>query len=244
MADLFTDLEKLNFSVNEGKVYLTLIKLGPSLAGRIAKEARLDRSSTYNALKQLTERGIVSTVFENKRTIYVPTDPKKILDYFKEKEEIANKIIPRLREEFSMVKEKKTISLFQGFKGVKTVFQDIINSLGKNDEYFVLGSEGQFGDLMPYYAPLFRKQKAEKKIITKMLLREGRIKKHKGRYTQYRWVPSDIMSSATVNIYNNKLAIIIWGEKPEAMLIENADVSKTFKNYFEFMWKHAKVKNI
>jgi HTH-type transcriptional regulator, sugar sensing transcriptional regulator len=242
MADLFTDLEKLNFSTNESKVYVLLIRLGPSLAGRIAKEARMDRSSTYNALKQLTERGIVSTVHENKRTIYVPTDPKKIIDYFKEKEEIANKIIPKLRQEFSMIKEKKTISLFQGFKGVKTVFQDILSSLNKNDEYFVLGSEGQFGNLMPYYAPLFRKQKIEKKITTKMLLREGRVKERKSVHSQYRVVPSDVASPATINVYDDKVAIVIWGEKIETILIENADVSRTFKNYFDFMWKHAKVK--
>ena len=80
--ELIAGLERLNFSVNESKVYLTLLRIGASLAGRIAKEAQLDRSSTYNALKLLIERGIVSTVFENKRTTYVPADPKKIIDYF------------------------------------------------------------------------------------------------------------------------------------------------------------------
>ena len=33
------DLERLGFTVNESKVYTRLITLGPSLAGRIAKEA-------------------------------------------------------------------------------------------------------------------------------------------------------------------------------------------------------------
>ena len=68
---IFRDLEKLNFSVNESKVYLTLMRIGHSLAGNIAKESSLDRSSTYNALKMLVERGVVSTIHENKRTIYV-----------------------------------------------------------------------------------------------------------------------------------------------------------------------------
>ena len=236
---IFRDLEKLNFSVNESKVYLTLMRIGPSLAGNIAKESSLDRSSTYNALKMLVERGVVSTIHENKRTIYVPTDPKKILDYYKEKEEIAKRIIPTLKEQYSLKKEKKNITLFSGFKGLKTIFQDILDS-SENKEYLVISTEGQFGERMPYYEPIFRKLKLEKNIKTKMLIREKREKKTKNKNSEYRSFPAETISPATVNIYDNKVAILIWGEKPEAILIENEDVNKTFKSYFEFMWKHSK----
>lgn len=245
MADIFAeplyrDLEKLGFTVNESKVYLVLIRIGSSLAGNIAKEASLDRSSTYNALKALIQRGIVSTAHETKRTIYIPADPKKIIDYFKEKEEIAQKIIPNLRKHFTATKEKKQILLFTGFKGLKTIFNDVIDSLKPNQEYFVISSEGQFGDKMPYYAPIFRKRKQERGIKTKMLIRQGRPKKTKSKRTEYRALPQDVASPATINVYNDKVAIIMWEEPPQAILIENPKVAKTFKNYFSFMWKHAK----
>jgi len=237
--EIFKDLEKLNFSVNESKVYLTLIKIGSSLAGRIAKEASLDRSSTYNALKMLVERGLISTIHENKRTIYSPADPKKIIDYFKEKEELAKKIIPSLKEQYGIKKEKKNITLFQGYKGLKTIFQDILASCDSKNEYLVIGTEGQFGDKMPYYAPLFSKLKLKKKIKTRMLIRKGRDKKTKSKNTQYRTLPSKVISPATINIYDNKVAIFIWEDKPEVILIENKDVSESFKNYFDSMWRHA-----
>ena len=237
---IFRDLEKLNYSVNESKVYITLIRLGATLAGNIAKEAQLDRSSTYNALKGLIQRGIVSTVFENKRTIYVPENPKKILDYYQEKEEIAKIIIPKLEKQFAFSKEKSSVKLFQGYKGLKTVFQDILDSSDKGTTYYVLGSEGHFGSKMSYYAPIFRKRKEEKHIQTKMLIREGREKKSPGKYTEYKTVPSDVESPATINIYDNKVAIFIWDETPRAILIENENVKRTFENYFGFMWKNAK----
>ncbi len=238
MADIHQDLEKLNFSTNESRVYLTLIKTGASLAGRIAKEASLDRSSTYNALKMLIERGIVSTVHENKRTIYVPADPKKILDYYKEKEEIANNVIPKLRQLFALKKEKRNVLLYQGYKGLKTILQDMLDSGDK--EQYVMGSEGQFSQRMPYYAPLFSKLKQERGIKSKVLIREGRTKMSRGKTTEYREVPSDVVSPATINVYAGKVAIFIWDEKPEAVLIENARVSETFRNYFKFIWKYAK----
>ncbi len=237
---LFRDLEKLNYSVNESKVYLTLIKLGASLAGNIAKEAQLDRSSTYNALKGLIQRGLVSTVYENKRTIYVPERPKKILDYYQEKEEIAKKIIPKIEEQFSSKKEKNSVKLFRGYKGLKTVFQDILDSTAIGDTYYVMGSEGHFSEKMPYYSPVFRKRKEMKKIRTQVLIREGREKKEVAKYSEYKTVPSDVESPATINIYGNKIAIFIWEEPPQAILIENEKVSKTLENYFAFIWKNAK----
>lgn len=236
----YEELEKLNFSVNEAKIYLALIHLGPSLAGTVAKEASVDRSSTYNALKLLIERGIVSTMHENKRTMYVPANPKKILDYYQEKEELAKKIIPGLQKQFAFRKQKSMMEFFQGYKGLKTVFQDILDTCEKGQDYVVFGSEGKFSQQMPFYQPLFSRLKAEKKIKTRILIREGRKKEERGQYTEFRQIPSDVISPATINIYGNKVAIFIWDDKPEAVLIENTDVAKTFKNYFNFMWNNAK----
>jgi HTH-type transcriptional regulator, sugar sensing transcriptional regulator len=237
---IFRDLEKLNFSVNEAKVYLTLLKVGPSMAGKISKEASLDRTSVYNAMKLLLKKGVVHYAIEANRRVFSADDPKKIIDYYKEKEDLANQIIPRLRERYQSKKDKNKVILYQGFKGLKTVFQNILDSCGENDEYLIMGSEGQFGEMMPYYCPLFRKLKEKKKIKTKMLIRSGRIKTSKSRRTEYRKVPSDVKSPTTINVYSKKVAIFIWNEKPEAVVIENENVARTFSNYFNFMWKHAK----
>ncbi|MBL7052008.1 MAG: hypothetical protein ISS01_02870 [Nanoarchaeota archaeon] len=236
---IFRDLEKLNFSINESKVYLTLIRLGPSLAGIIAKEARLDRSSTYNALESLTKRGIVTTIHENKRNIFVPEDPKKIIDYYQEKEEIAKKIIPKLRENFS-TKKKSSVKLFQGYKGIKTILQDILDSCDSKNPFYVMGSEGYFSQKMPYFAPVFKKRKEMKKIKSKVLVRKKRENKSNWKFSEYRTTPSEVISEATVNIYGDKIAILIWDDNPKAILIENESVAKTFENYFNFMWKNSK----
>ncbi|OGI64478.1 hypothetical protein A2642_01785 [Candidatus Nomurabacteria bacterium RIFCSPHIGHO2_01_FULL_39_10] len=237
---LFRDLEKLNFTVNESKVYLTLVRIGSSLAGNIASHAKLDRSSTYNALKSLQDRGIISTIFENDRTIYLPEPPKKILDYYKEKEAIAQNIIPKLQEQFKFHSQNSTVKLYQGYKGIKTIFQNIIDSCDEKHPYLVLSSEGHFSQKMPYYAPHFRKQKEQKKIKTKMIIRESREKKSIGKYSEYKSIPFNTISPVTINIYKDKVAIVLWEDNPQAILIEHANISKTFAEYFQFIWKHAK----
>lgn len=46
-------LEKIGLTTNEIKVYLALIDLGTTLAGNIAKKAKLHRRQTYDALHRL-----------------------------------------------------------------------------------------------------------------------------------------------------------------------------------------------
>jgi hypothetical protein len=42
-------------------------------------------------------------------------------------------------------------------------------------------------------------------------------------------------SSTVTNIYGDKIAIIIWTDKPEGIIIENAAAARAYKSYFDFM---------
>ena len=231
------DLEKLGFSSNETRVYLTLLKIGSSLAGKIAKEANLDRSSTYAALKLLQKRGIISTYFENKRTIFVPEDPKKIVDYFAEKQEIAKNVIINLKENISS-ESSQVVKLYRGYKGLKTVFNEILNECNSKIPLSILGAQGQFSEKMPYYSPIFRKLKQQKSIRTKVISKKLPLKL--GKFTEYKILPSEVDSPATINIYANKIALFLWEDIPQAIVIDNPKLARTFENYFQFMWKKLK----
>src|SRR3990167_4856523 len=116
----------LDFTDNEIKVYLALLRIGTAQAGRIAKECVLERTSTYNALKRLQEKGMVSSVIEANTQVFAAASPEKILDVFKEKEERAKLLIPQLEQLKTAKTEKETILKFRGYAGVKTVLNDIL----------------------------------------------------------------------------------------------------------------------
>jgi sugar-specific transcriptional regulator TrmB len=237
---LYRDLEKLNWTTNEAQVYLSLLRLGPTMAGAIAKDCPLDRSSTYNALDALVSKGIVAVVHETKRAIYVPQDPKKIVDYFEEKREIAKGVSESLEKYYKATKEKSNVLLLKGFKGLKTVFQDILDTADTGEPYYVVGTGGQFKKLMPYYSGIFRKRKEQRKLKTRRLIEGAAKKKVRGKYTEYRSVPIKIDNPATINIYGSKVAVFMWSENPEAVLIEDERVSRTLRGYFDLVWKGAK----
>ena len=229
-------LRKLGLSPNEIKIYLALNKNGPNTAGNIAKISNIDRSNCYDSLASLTEKGIIaSTVMENV-TWYQIAEPEVLLHYLREQEEDIKKILPQLNAQHKASRVEGQVKLFKGIKGVKSVFLDIAET-GKDN--FVFGDEGQFITRMKNFSEQFDRLRAEKKFKTKLIIK----KRHKSLNpveSEFRYYENISESPAVTNIYGDKVAIIIWTVDPQAVIIENSAVAKSYKSYFDIMWKYGK----
>jgi len=228
--------EKLGFSPNEIKTFLILNDHGSVKAGRISKLANIDRSSCYNSLKLLQEKGLVSYVMIGKVKWFQITGPRRLLDYLHEQEEDVKSILPQLQERHKARKIEGQVRLFKGLKGVRSIILDIVRTKKNN---YVFGSEGQFSKAMPEFALQFDRLKKENKIHTRLLIRKDR-KEFDSKTTSYKYIPDIKASPAVTNIYGNKIAILIWTDEPEGIIIENAAAAEAYKSYFDFMWNNAK----
>ena len=233
-------LKELGLTENEIKVYLTLLRIGTAQAGRIAVEAALERTSTYNALKRLQEKSIIASVVEGKTRMFSAGLPEKLLDMLTEKEEIARQIIPQLKTMQKFELEKENILKFRGYAGVKTVLNDVLRSCDSGEEYLMFGSEGQLSKRMPEFSRIYVAKKDQKKLKARILLRQANGEKVLSKYTAMKSVPTDVVSLTSVSVYKNKVSLLLWSETPEAIIIDHEDTAKTFRSYFEFMWKKAK----
>ena len=230
-------LENLGFSPNEIKIYLALNDHGSSKAGKVAKIAKIDRSSCYNSLQRLIEKGLVSYVSIGEVKWFQATGPKKLLDYLKEQEEDVKEILPDLDARHKASKIKGQVRLFKGIKGVRTILQDILRT-GKNN--LIFGNENQLEERMPAYQKQFVRQLKEQKIFVKEIVREDRDNPTSNP-KQTRYVSKSVESPVVTNIYGDKIALIIWTD-PEGIVIEYEAAAKAYRSYFEFMWKHARKK--
>lgn len=236
--ELLETLERFGLSHNETKVYLTLLKLGSAMAGKIAKEAMMDRTSCYDSLKRLLKKGLISYALEANRKLFKSENPSKLLSYLKEKEEDIEKILPELSSIYKQEKEKYNVTMFKGYKGVKSVFEDILKE-AKGKENLVIDSSGLFVEKMPYYAPHFIKGLEKNKIRVRHIVRRGKDI-HPSKTTEVRFFSKKLKETTiTTNIYDNKIAIILWTDVPEAIIIENKGAADSYRDYFEILWKHA-----
>ncbi|MFH1636902.1 MAG: helix-turn-helix domain-containing protein [Candidatus Woesearchaeota archaeon] len=234
--DVKETLKRIGMRRNEIKVYLGLLKLGSSKAGKISKIAEVNRTNTYDALKSLLEKGLASYVVIANKKWFQPAHPRRLKELLKEMEDDVSEVLPQLEGIFKQTQLKQNVTLYKGLKGIKSVMQDILRE-GKNNDVF--GSEGQFGERMPIYEKQFLKLQKEQKIRTRMLVRRGR-KAEGSRMTEVRFVPKNVESPVVTNIYGNKIAIIIWTDTPEATIIENKAAADSYRAYFELLWKQGK----
>lgn len=233
------NLRELGLRPNEARVYLTLLRIGEAQAGIVAKEARLERTSTYNALHRLVRKGLVSYTVSANKKVFTAAEPESFTSYFMEKMERSKILIQDLSALKRLEHAHDKLVKFSGYSGVKTVLNDVLKTCKPGEEYYMFGSEGQLGERLPTYAKIFVKQKDAKKLKAKILVRRGQGKRPMSRLTQYRIVPHDVISPTVVSVYGDKICLIMWTENPEAVLIDDKATAETFRSYFEFMWEHA-----
>ena len=237
--ELRLTLEKYGLSHNEAKVYLTLLNLGSAMAGKISKEAMMDRTSCYDALKKLVKRGLVVYALEANRKLFKTISPDRLIGILKEKEEEISEILPQLKEIYRPEKGKSNVTMFKGYKGLKSVFEDILEQ-AKGKDNLVIDSSGKFKDKMPYYVPHYVKGLEKNRIKVRHIVRRG-VDIHPSKTTTIRYFSKEAKETVvSTNIYDDKIAIILWTDIPEAIIIENKAAADSYRDYFEVLWKAAK----
>ncbi|MFH1722097.1 MAG: helix-turn-helix domain-containing protein [Candidatus Altiarchaeota archaeon] len=228
---------RLGLPLSQAKVYLALLRLGQTQAGRIAKKAQVNRTTTYDAIEGLIEKGLVSYVIVSSRRVFQATAPRRFLEIIKQQEQAAKDILPELETIHSQSKEKEEAQVYKGRKGIRAILNDILNC----KEYVAFGSSGRFLEIMDHNFHQFQMAKRKKKIRAKVILQESARQSESVAiaYTTFRFIPDSYAAPTTTFIYANKTATITWSEIPVATVIEGADVAKSFKNYFALLWENA-----
>ena len=232
-------LEKLGLSQNEIKCYLALLKLGSASANEISRKSGIHRVSVYDALRGLAEKGLVSQITKVNKLLFEASNPKKIMDMIKEKEEQleeTKKIVPELLLEFKMIKEKQEIHSYKGLAGIKTILSEMLKS---KTEILDFGAEYKIKEFLPYDYTKWNKERIRNKIKMRIVA-NIKIKPTRIRLTDIKYVPKEFNSSVSTYIFDNKIALIMWVDYPLGILIEHKSVYESYKNYFEYLWKNAR----
>ena len=221
---------------NEAKTYVALVERGSMKAGKVAKEAGVDRSSAYNALNSLIRKGFVSYVKIGRVKWFQAASPEALRGFLRRKLSAVEEALPELKKKHAAAKLEENVRLYKGLEGVRVVLEDILES-GESNRMF--GSEGQVEENMPLFARKFVSLMQKKRIPVRSIVREGRALKE-ATHRRVRRIPMRTKSPVVTNIYGNKIAVIVWSNPPEAILIENKRAADAYKEFFDFIWANAK----
>ena len=229
-------LQEAGLTKNEALVYNALLELGPSLAGQVSRKTGLHRRTVYDTTEMLIKKGLLGYILKNNRRFFKAASPTKFLDILKEKENSINDSLPEMLSLYTKTKDKEETNFYKGKQGLKTVFEDQLNS----KEILILGASPNAYDILQFYFRWFDKARKQKKIKAKIIFNK-KDKMPKIPLSEIKYLPQKYTSPLAVNIYNNKVAIILWSkENPIAIVINNKEIAEGYKKYFELMWKIAK----
>jgi HTH-type transcriptional regulator, sugar sensing transcriptional regulator len=229
-------LRDVGLTENESKVYLALLELGPSNAGLISKKSGLHRRVVYDILDRLIKKGIIGYIIMNGVKLFQASDPERIMEILKEKEANLIEILPAMNALYKKTRESEGTNFYKGRRGFKTIFEDQLNT-GK--EIFIIGASPLAYEVLPFYFKWYDKRRVEKKLKVKIIFNKTE-KKIKVPYSDIRYLPKKYSSDVAINIYGDKIAILLWNkESPLAVVIKNKLFVKGYKQYFDFLWSIA-----
>ncbi len=234
-----SQLREAGLTENEAEVYSALLEIGPKTASTLARKTGLHRRLVYDITDRLIKKGIIGYIIENKKKIFHASNPKRILEILREKQEAVESIMPEMVDLFHQEKDKSRheASFFKGIEGLKSIFEDQIQT-GK--EILILGASETAYELLEIYFHWFDKKRIKAGIKTKIIFNKT-DKKLKIPLSEIRFLPEKYSSNLAINIYKDRVAVILWKkEKPFAILIKDEEIAEGYKKHFELMWRIAK----
>ncbi len=245
-------LRKAGLTEGEIKVYLALLELGASTVGKILEKSRITKSIIYRVLERLIEKGLVSYITKDKTKHYQASPPHNIIDYLnKQEEELettkkeVKNIIPQLTN-LQTLTTLNQATIYEGFKGLMTVYEKRFEKLNAGDEYINLGLPA----IQPKHHHAFwqkdHKERVKRKIKARLLYNKqvsDEVLQNRNSFwgCDARRMPLDIDTPSWILIYKDTVVIAIpQGNNPLAIEIVNQEVADSFGKYFDWFWKKSK----
>jgi HTH-type transcriptional regulator, sugar sensing transcriptional regulator len=229
-------LEDIGLNEGEAKVYLALLKLGQVRVQDLREETTLHRTTIYDFLEKLMNKGLVTYVIQNNVKYYSATHPNKLLDFIREKEGKAEHILPELVKLSDFQKDEVKVEVFKGKEGLKTILNDVLRH-GK--DYVVFGIDEAlfrqiFGDFMEWFFEKERKAGFHERLLTA----DDVTFTYDSPNVHYRYLPRTSFNPTPTYVWGNNVAILIW-EPLTVIKIQHKQVADSYAKYFEILWSIA-----
>jgi sugar-specific transcriptional regulator TrmB len=247
-------LRKIGLTEGEVKVYVALLDLGPSSSGPIIKESGVSSSKVYPILDRLISMGLASYITKASRRVFQTTSPSKIIEMLdKRKQEVEEQkqeikdIIPNLVRRQKSLASSHEAAVYEGYKGVKTYYKSLLAELKKGDERLVFGARSGYpvAKGAQYFFQSYHRDWAKKGLRTKIIFNKDLKGSKSTRYfeksplTKVRYLSQVTLSS--IGIQKDTVDMLVWTKEAQLVfVIKSREVARTFREYFNVLWRMAK----
>lgn len=241
---LENDLKLLGLEEKEAKVYLAALELGATNIQNLVKKSGIKRSTVYEMIKNLKERGLISETTKGKRKIFLASEPEKLKRNIKEKEQLLNDILPELKSINNTGFIKPKIMFYEGKEGIREIYKNTLQSKRK----FTLWIS-PIKSMLDTIGEDFLNNYVEKRMkiglwVKSVYITSQRVEEYKlirpatfeKTLRKIKFTPREIDIKNTMCIFDNKVAIMSSKKEGFGFVVESEDYANTMRVFHDLLW--------
>ncbi|MBU1032611.1 hypothetical protein KJ937_01625 [Patescibacteria group bacterium] len=258
-AQITRDLQKVGLSEKAAVIYAALLEIGGAYPSKIAEYTKLNRSTTYKVLEELSNKGLVNEIKKRNKIFYQIGEPQKLVNFAKDKieqaklqKEYAEALYPEIAGLFALTPHKPRVLFYEGMDGVLELYTDHVD--GK--EPYTMQAFSNASEFMKVMPEKFKRDyvKAKEKLGVKtrgIIPDTAHDKKYNTKtykstdkkiWPKLKFVPAEMFPYKNeITIYkNNRVSIVNFGGKsPMGVIIEDQDIHDMMNMIFNLAWAGA-----
>lgn len=256
-TELPRSLEAIGLSEKQAQVYAALVELGGAFPSQISEKTRLNRTTVYKILTDLSIKGLINEITKRNKLFYQIENPNRLLRFAKTQVSLAEdrlqkaeKLIPDFEGLYQMLTNKPGIRYFEGVDGVTLLYEDMVAS-DKKYEMLAWSNAKELERVLPNkFFEDFRRSKERIGITTRGIVPDTDQDKQfnerffsgykKGAVPHLRYVIAEQFPfKGEITVYGStKIAIVnLNKEYLTGLIIEDETIHEMMRMIFELSWK-------
>lgn len=240
---LLDSLTQIGLEENEAQVYLAALSLGPTTVLKISKVAEIKRTSVYEIITTLIQKGLMKKEVRGFKTLYVAGDPNYLESALDAKRELFSRVLPELEGLYALKGTESVLKYYEGLQAIENIYDELLDDLKPHDFYYAISNidEWQATD-EEYFLKYHVERRAGLNVETKLLftdcaVAQSRLKTQKNFNEEIKVLPKDTDIHVDLVVTPYKLVMFQMKQPLIALMIENRSMVHMHKNLFEIMWR-------
>ncbi len=239
-------LTQLGVSNKETDIYLTLLKQGPCSIRDIATASGINRGTTYELLKSLKKKSLVSYYPKGKRRFFCAEPAENLISIAEERQNqlseavnsLQTDIVPDLQQ-LNPGNDTTSVRHYEGDDGIEYVLKDILRTVSsQEDKIYRVYSSKMIRKYLYRPFPNFTRQRVQKKVFVNVIaMGDGG---EEAPLASRKWIPAENINpeASYVAIYPPKCAMISLtrGDYPTAVILDSVGIAEALKLSFDTLW--------
>lgn len=254
--DKISNLQILGLNALEADVYLYLAEHSSTSALVLSRTLAIPRTSVYDSLTRLSDKGLISRSVKAKTTLYQATPPTHFdtliqsqADKVEEMTQALKNLTTALQTRVGELKNTE-VRYYQGPEGMRQMMWNCLRAKHEIVGYSVFGRVEVVGiKFVQRFVSEFASRKLSDRVIAsptprtlEYISQDVKPGFHHLSFQNIRTLPKDkLYIAGDTMIYNDIYAVSYWqGHEVVGVEIENLDFVKHERSIFELLWSLAK----